>query len=187
MPEKRKDNKGRVLREGEVQRSDGKYMYRYTDSGGVRRAIYSWKLVESDKAPDGKRSTEPLRTQIKRIQRDIDDGISSHTAYRMTLNSFYDAYIETKYELKASTRTNYKYMYRKYVQDEIGAKNIADIKYSDIKRFYIHLIKDIGFKPNSMEIIHTILHPVFNVAVRDGFIRTNPTDGVMEEIKKSNN
>lgn len=28
MPEKRKDNKGRVLREGEVQRSDGKYMYR---------------------------------------------------------------------------------------------------------------------------------------------------------------
>lgn len=27
MPEKRKDNKGRVLREGEVQRSDGKYMY----------------------------------------------------------------------------------------------------------------------------------------------------------------
>lgn len=162
-------------------------MYRYTDSGGVRRAIYSWKLVESDKAPDGKRSTEPLRTQIKRIQRDIDDGISSHTAYRMTLNSFYDAYIETKYELKASTRTNYKYMYRKYVQDEIGAKNIADIKYSDIKRFYIHLIKDIGFKPNSMEIIHTILHPVFNVAVRDGFIRTNPTDGVIAEIKKSHN
>ena len=110
MPEKRKDNKGRVLREGEVQRSDGKYMYRYTDSGGVRRTIYSWKLVESDKAPDGKRSTEPLRTQIKRIQRDIDDGISSHTAYRMTLNSFYDAYIETKYELKASTTPNYKNM-----------------------------------------------------------------------------
>ncbi len=54
------------------------------------------------------------------------------------------------------------------MQDEIGAKNIADIKYSDIKRFYIHLIKDIGFKPNSMEIIHTILHPVFNVAVRMG-------------------
>ena len=102
----------------------------------------------------------------------------------MTLNSFYDAYIETKYELKASTRTNYKYMYRKYVQDEIGAKNIADIKYSDIKRFYIHLIKDIGFKPNSMEIIHTILHPVFNVAVRDGFIRTNPTDGVIAEIQE---
>lgn len=187
MPEKRKDNKGRILREGEVQRSDGKYMYRYTDAGGTRRAIYSWRLVESDKMPDGKRSTEPLRTQIKRIQKDIDDGISSHAAYKTTLNSFYDAYIETKYELKASTRTNYKYMYNKYVRDEIGSKSIASIKYSDIKRFYIHLIKDIGFKPNSMETIHTILHPVFNVAVRDGFIRSNPTDGVMAEIKKSHN
>lgn len=187
MPEKRKDNKGRVLREGEGQRSDGKYMYRYTDSGGIRRAIYSWKLVESDKAPEGKRSTEPLRTQIKRIQRDIDDGISSYTAHKMTLNIFYDAYIETKYELKASTRNNYKYMYGRYVRDEIGSKNIADIKYSDIKRFYIHLIKDIGFKPNSMKVIHTILHPVFNMAVRDGLIRANPTDGVIAEIKKSHN
>ncbi len=185
MPEKRKDNKGRILREGEVQRSDGKYMYRYTDAGGIRRAVYSWRLVETDKAPDGKRSTEPLRTQVKRIQRDLDDGVDSHSAYRTTLNSFYDAYIETKFELKDSTRTNYKYMYKKYVRDEIGLKNIASIKYSDIKRFYIHLIKDIGFKPNSIEVIHTILHPVFDTAVRDGLIRMNPTDGVIADLKKS--
>ena len=36
-----------------------------------------------------------------------------------------------------------------------------------------------------MEIINTILHPVFAVAVRDGLIRTNPTEGVMTEITKS--
>lgn len=71
------------------------------------------------------------------------------------------------------------------MHDEIGVKDIASIKYSDIKKFYIHLIKDIGFKPASMEIIHTILHPIFTTAVRDGLIRINPTDGVMAEIKKS--
>lgn len=38
-----------------------------------------------------------------------------------------------------------------------------------------------------MEIVHTILHPVFTMAVRDGYIRTNPSDGVMAEIKKSHN
>lgn len=187
MSEKRKDNKGRVLRDGEVQRSNGKYMYRYTDASGTRRAIYSWRLVETDKAPDGKRSLEPLREMEKKIHRDLDDGIDEYKAYRTTLNSFYDEYIEGKYELKQSTRTNYKYMYKKYVRDEIGTKSIASIKYSDIKKFYIHLIKDVGFKPNSVEIIHTILHPVFNVAVRDGVIRVNPTDGVMAEIKKSHN
>lgn len=36
-----------------------------------------------------------------------------------------------------------------------------------------------------MEIIHTILHPIFAIAVRDDIIRKNPSDGVMAEIKKS--
>lgn len=36
-----------------------------------------------------------------------------------------------------------------------------------------------------IEIINTILHPVFTSAVRDGYIRSNPSDGVMADIKKS--
>lgn len=184
MSEKRKDSKGRILRNGEHQRSDGKYEYKYVDAKGVRRSVYSLKLVETDKAPEGKKNGPSLRELEKQARRDTEDGINAYTAYRTTLNSFFDDYIETKYELKQSTRTNYKYMYKKYVWDEIGLRNIAAIKYSDIKKFYIHLINDIGFKPNSMEIIHTILHPIFTTAVRDGLIRTNPTDGVMAEIKK---
>ena len=39
--------------------------------------------------------------------------------------------------------------------------------------------------PLSCQKPHTILHPVFTLAVRDGYIRNNPTDGVMAEIKKS--
>ena len=31
MSEKRKDNKGIVLKDGESQRPDGRYQYRYTD------------------------------------------------------------------------------------------------------------------------------------------------------------
>lgn len=38
-----------------------------------------------------------------------------------------------------------------------------------------------------MEIIHTMLHPVFTLAVRDNYIRINPTEGAMAEIKKSHN
>ncbi len=185
MSEKRRDSKGRILRDGEYQRSDGKYEYKYIDAKGVRRSTYSWKLVETDKIPDGKRSGLSLRELEKTVRRDTEDGINSFTAYRTTLNSFFDDYIETKYELKQSTRTNYKYMYKKYVREEIGTRNIGTIKYSDIKRFYVHLIHDIRFKPNSMEIINTILHPIFTAAVRDGLLRTNPTDGVMAEIKKS--
>lgn len=185
MSDRKRDNKGRLLRQGERQREDGRYEYRYKDIKGNTRSIYSWKLVETDKAPLGKKCGESLRELEKQARRDIEDNINTYAAYRTTLNNFFDSYIETKYELKQSTRTNYKYMYKKYVSDSLGLRDIASIRYSDIKKFYIHLIKEVGFKPNSMEIIHTILHPIFTTAVRDGLIRLNPTDGVMAEIKKS--
>ena len=44
--ERRKDNKGRVLKEGESQRKDGLYQYRWTDKFGKRRTIYSGDLKE---------------------------------------------------------------------------------------------------------------------------------------------
>ena len=185
MNDKRRDNKGRILWQGELQRNDGKYEYRYEDLNGERRSVYSWKLVETDKIPNGKRKCVALRDMEKAIQRDLDDGINTFVANRMTLNRLFDEYIESKYELKASTRTNYKYMYNKYVREDIGTRNISSIKFSHIKKFYIHLMRDVGFKPNSLENIHTVLHPVFTIAVRDGLIRTNPTDGVMADIKKS--
>ena len=47
MAKSRKDNKGRVLRKGETQRScDGKYVYTYVDPEGKRRSIYSKDIME---------------------------------------------------------------------------------------------------------------------------------------------
>ena len=186
MSEKRRDSKNRILQNGESQRKDGKYEFKYIDVNGTRRSAYSWKLVATDKVPEGKRCELSLREMEKQIRRDLEDGISTHTANSITLNELFDTYMSTK-ELKQSTRTNYMYMYKNYVSDVIGKRRIGSIKYSDIKKFYNSLILEKKFKPNSMEIINTILHPVFTMAVRDGYIRTNPSDGVMAEIKKSHN
>lgn len=186
MSEKRRDSKNRILQNGESQRKDGKYEFKYVDVNGTRRSAYSWKLVPTDKIPEGKRCELSLREMEKQIRRDLEDGISTHTANSTTLNELFDTYMSTK-ELKQSTRTNYMYMYKNYVSDVIGKRRIGSIKYSDIKKFYNSLILEKKFKPNSMEIINTILHPVFTMAVRDGYIRINPSDGVMAEIKKSHN
>lgn len=187
MSEKRRDSKNRILQNGESQRKDGKYEFKYVDANGTRRSAYSWKLVATDKVPEGKRCELSLREMEKQIRRDLEDGISTHTANSVTLNQLFDTYMAGKSELKQSTATNYKYMYQKYVSDTLGKKRIASIKYSDIKRFYNSLILEKHFKPNSMEIINTIIHPVFTMAVRDGYIRMNPSDGAMAEIKKSHN
>ena len=181
----RRDMKNRLLGKGEYQKSDGRYMYRYVDSKGNNRFVYSWTLTQTDRPPKGKRSEKCLRELEKDIAKDLQDDIDSFKAKKMTLNAFYEDYIEQKQELKTSTRRNYKYMYRKYVWNTLGSRKLSEIKYSDIKKFYNYLIQDIGFKPNSTKIIHTILHPIFTTAVRDGYIRVNPTDGVMAEIKKN--
>ena len=106
MSEKRRDNKGRILRDGEYQRSDGKYEYKYVDATGVRRSIYSWKLVETDKVPDGKRNSPSLRDLVRKTRRDAEDGINSFTAYRTTLNSFFSDEGKESRELCEPRREN---------------------------------------------------------------------------------
>jgi len=38
-----------------MQRKDGRYAYKYTDSTGKPQFVYAWKLVAADKTPAGKR------------------------------------------------------------------------------------------------------------------------------------
>lgn len=184
---KRTDNKGRILKDGESQRKDGTYRFNYTDADGIRHDVYSKRLVPTDKTPPGCKEDLCLREKERKIIRDLEDGIKAPVENKATLNDLFDLYMANKPELKGTTRTNYLYMYNKYVRPDFGTARIASIKYSQVKAFYNKLIHELGFKPNSMEIIHTIIHPVFTLAVRDNYIRINPAGGAMAEIKKSHN
>ena len=61
MSTKRRDNKGRVLLNGEIQEESGRYRYRYIDILGKRRELYSWRLTEADPTPAGRRRDKSLR------------------------------------------------------------------------------------------------------------------------------
>ena len=168
----RKDNKGRALRKGEYQRAcDGKYVYEYTDPLGVRRSIYSKDL-------------KVLREKEKELIKGQLDGLNVYVAGNADLNFVFDRYIATKSEIRSSTRANYIYMYDRYIRDGFGKKKIGKIKYSDVLYFYFDLVKNKGLQVNTLDNIHTILHPTFQLAVRDDIIRKNPSDGVMAEVKK---
>ena len=55
MSEKRRDNRNRILREGEYQRKDGRYRFRYIDEDGKEKNVYSWRLDKNDPMPKGKK------------------------------------------------------------------------------------------------------------------------------------
>lgn len=84
LDERKKDAKKRLLRDGERQRKDGRYEYRYTDLQGEPRSIYSWRLVESDPLPRGKRPCTPLRNLEKEILEQQTLGLDVHKASTMT-------------------------------------------------------------------------------------------------------
>lgn len=173
MAKARKDNRGRVLRKGETQRKyDLMYIYTYTDPfTHNRKYLYSKDLME-------------LREKEKTLIRDQLDGLDVYAAGKSDLNFVFDRYISTKTELRSTTHTNYTYIYNHFVRDTFGKKKIADIKYSDVLHFYLYLLKEKGIQVNTLETVHTVLRPTFQLAVRDGLIRTNPCDGVMAEVKK---
>lgn len=173
MAKVRKDSKGRVLHKGESYIRDRElFCYAFTDSFGKRRYIYSKDLGE-------------LRQKETQTKKDELDGIDIYVLARSDLNFVFDRYIETKSELRSSTKSNYVYTYNRYVRKGFGKKKITDIKYSDVLFFYNALLKE-GLSISTVESVHILLHPAFQMAVRDNIIRTNPSDNVMAEIKKKN-
>ena len=169
----RKDSKGRVLQKGESQRKiDGMYIYTYVDPYGKRCYVYSKDLFT-------------LREKEQDLIRCQMDGLDFYVGGRATINMAFDRYMSTKYNLRETTRSNYIYMYNRFVRDEFGNRLIADVKYTDVRMFYYHLMNDKNIAVNTLDNIHTIIHPIFDMAVRDDIIRKNPTDGVMAEIKKN--
>ena len=62
MAERRKDSKGRVLKENETQRPDGTYSYRWRTADGKRHAVYG-------------RTLEELREKELAVIKDKSDGI----------------------------------------------------------------------------------------------------------------
>ena len=71
-----------------------------------------------------------------------------------------------------------------FVKDTFGKKRIADIKFSDLLQYYLYLLNDEEIALGTLDSVHCLIHPTFQLAVRDEIIRHNPSDGVMKEVSK---
>ena len=168
---KRKDKSRVVLRSGEVQRANGSYQYSWMDGSGKRRYVYAKTLEE-------------LRIKEEQIERDKSDGIKTEARYT-TLNEMFDLWKTLKRGLKDNTFQNYTYLYDTFTRHVIGDKLVTKLKKSDIKRYYIYLADERGLKASTIDGVHTVLHQVFDMAVDDNYIRNNPSDRVLKELKQT--
>ena len=183
--EKRKDHKGRVLKDGEYQRTDGRYEYRYKDSfSGRQISVYSWRLNETDGVPEGKKRKKSLRELEKEIRENEAFGIDTRAANRTTVDDLFRVYSGIKSDLRETTRAMYQGIYERHIQGVIGQCPVGSIRYSQIKSLYLSLIREKGLSPASLVPINAVLHSMFELAVRDGLVRTNPANGILGELKR---
>lgn len=160
MSEKRKDNKGRILKTGESQRSNGTYGYRYKNLQKKEQWVYAATLSE-------------LRVKEQEVQRLLQDGID-YSAGNETVVGLAKRYVSIRNGTRVNTQIGYKYVLNLLEKYEFSAKKIRDVKPSDAKAFYIYLNQQAGYSYSTITTIRGVLKPAFEMAVEDGVLYRNP-------------
>ena len=168
----RRDNKKRKLWTGESQDKDGRYVYKYTDAFGKRKALYSWRLTEADATPKGKRKDLSLREKEKLLQKEVSDGIVPDGG-NMTVLELVKRYVSQKRGVRHNTEANYKFVINIIAKEPFGQKRIDKVKLSDAKAWLIKL-QDDGRGYSSIHTIRGVVRPAFQMALDDDLIRRNP-------------
>ena len=168
----RRDNKNRKLWTGESQDKDGRYVYKYTDAFGKRKALYSWRLTEADATPKGKRKDLSLREKEKLLQKEVSDGIVPDGG-NMTVLELVKRYVSQKRGVRHNTEANYKFVINIIAKEPFGQKRIDKVKLSDAKAWLIKL-QDDGRGYSSIHTIRGVVRPAFQMALDDDLIRRNP-------------
>ena len=176
--EKRTDNKGRILRNGESQRKDGRYAYKYIENGKPK-FVYSWKLVSTDRVPKGKRDCVSLREKVKMIEKDLSDGISTSNR-NMTVSQLYDRYTRSKANVRKGTQTGRKYLKEALQTDILGNMSIDKVKLSEAKAWAYRMREKYAY--STVKNMKRSLNATFHLAIQDDLLRKNPFDFALTDV-----
>ena len=180
MSEKRKDNKGRILKTGESQRKDGRYAYKYIDALGEPQFVYSWKLTATDRIPAGKRDDISLREKIQAIQKDLNDGIDT-IGKKMTVCQLYAKQNKQRVNVKHNTVKGRNYLMAVLKKDPLGSRSIDSVKQSDAKEWAIRM-KENGYSYKTINNYKRSLKASFYIAIQDDCIRKNPFSFKLSDV-----
>jgi len=132
---------------------------------------------------DGHRLTRYGKTQrecqdwIKETLGRIDTGLT-YESIHITIEAFINTWLNGK-SLSRRERTVIQYhnIAENYILPLLGKMQLQDIRPVHILRMY-SAIKMSGTGARTLQLIHSVLHNVFNHAVREGVLLHNPADAV---------
>ena len=170
MSTKRKDSKGRVLRQGESQRKDGTYQFRYTDHRGKRKCLYARTLEEL-------RDKEEIA--LANVKDQIGGGLDEYTVSELV-----SAHISMKRNLKPTTLKNYNTQLKMIQRYAFADMMVSKVKKSNAIRLFTNMYDD-GIAYSSINVVKSLLYSAFKDAVEDDAIRRNPFEFRLAEYLNS--
>lgn len=182
MADKRKDKDGRILPENVTQRENGTYMWRKSIDG-KSYCLYGKTLGEIKQKKDValgeirkgeyKGKHDRMREERELAKKDI------------TLNEWFFQW-EKAYRVgnvKENTLNENHLKYMKCFSDNIGRMKIKDIHQIDITNILNGLNKN-GLSYNTLNKYVAILSLMFNDAISNGLVDSNPAKGALKVRKR---
>ena len=173
MSEKRRDNRGRILHNGESQRQDGRYAYKYKYLNGEYKFVYSWRLDKNDRTPTGRARDLSLREKERQIQQDLFKKIVPNGG-DLTVLDLVEKYLSLKVNVRHNTQANYNFVLNIIKKEDFGKLRIDKVKQSDAKAWLIKMQKVDGRGYSSIHSIRGVVRPAFEMALQDDLIHKNP-------------
>ena len=163
------------LKQGESLRPDGILVYRYIDSETGKRKTLSSKTIEG------------LREKEDELKTDIEKGVNPFQKMK-TVDIVAAEWFEAKRGIRNHTRENYIFLFDHYAKHtRLGKMKIKDVKNIDIKKHYNSLLDNIGLSIETIDGLQNVLRQVFDFAVAQHYIASNPSEGCMRDFKKALN
>lgn len=163
----RRDSKGRRLKDGEGQRKDGLYYYRYHDISGERRYVYDRDLDE-------------LRKKKKTIELQLAQGISYFDG-SVPLSELIDKLFILKPKWRDSTKLTMERYANIIKKSKLYHMPANKIKMVDCKTYMVEL-HDEGYAYGTIASIHTILKESFDIACESDALLKNPCKFMLKSI-----
>ena len=165
--QKRKDNKGRILRTGEYYNSKT-HVYQFRKMiDGQRVTITDYDLAE-------------LRKRENELLVDLDKGKNTKNRNKnMTLNEYFEFWLSTyaPNKVKASTLSRYKEYYDNYINDSLGSRKISKLTKVDFQILFNEMIAK-GLGHSTLNITRSVLNNVFECAIDDDIVFKNPVRNI---------
>lgn len=167
MAKKKADAGSGSIRQRKNGLWEGRYMVGYKDDGGIKsHSIYG-------------KSKREVREKLNAILTEIQTNNyiePSQTTVKEWLKVWLTEY---KINVRHSTWTKYQEHIEQHLNPLIGDVRLDKLTIPQIQKAYNHLLRVRGLSPKSVKNIHGVLHGALEQAKVNGYLRINPSDGVV--------